>query len=263
MTMIRALWTAATGMETQQLNMDVIANNLANVNTTGFKKSRADFQELIYQSTKVPGSSTSAGTESPTGIQVGLGSRTAAVQKVFTVGDFQSTGNELDVAIEGAGFFEIELPSSKSAYTRAGTFKKDGSGRLVTSDGYPVQPEIVIPENATAISIGEDGTVEVNLDNDTEPTRVGTIEVTIFANTAGLKSIGRNLYQETPSSGTPTVVVPGENGAGTLAQGYLEGSNVNIMEEMVNMIAGQRAYEINSKAIQTADEMVQMMNNMV
>jgi len=261
--MIRALWTAATGMETQQLNMDVIANNLANVNTSGFKKSRADFQELMYQSTRTPGSSTSAGTESPTGIQVGLGSRTAAVQKVFTVGDFQSTGNELDLGIEGAGFFEIELPTGDTAYTRAGTFKKDGSGRLVTSDGYPLQPEIVIPENATSISIGEDGTVEVNLDNDTEPTQVGSLELTTFANAAGLKSIGRNLYQETPSSGIPTSAVPGENGSGTLSQGFLEGSNVNIMEEMVNMIAGQRAYEINSKAIQTADEMVQMMNNMV
>ena len=261
--MIRALWTAATGMETQQLNMDVIANNLANVNTTGFKKSRADFQELMYQSIRTPGSSTSSGTESPTGIQVGLGSRAAAVQKVFTVGDFQSTGNELDLGIEGAGFFEIELPTGETAYTRAGTFKKDGSGRLVTSNGYPLQPEIVIPENATAISIGEDGTVEVNLDNDAEPTQIGSIELTTFANNSGLKSIGRNLYLESPSSGIPTSAIPGENGAGTLSQGFLEGSNVNIMEEMVNMIAGQRAYEINSKAIQTADEMVQMMNNMV
>ncbi len=261
--MIRALWTAATGMETQQLNMDVIANNLANVNTTGFKKSRADFQELMYQSTRTPGSSTSAGTQSPTGIQVGLGSRAAAVQKIFTVGDFQSTGNELDVGIEGAGFFEIELPTGDTAYTRAGTFKKDGSGRLVTSDGYPLQPEIVIPENTTSISSGEDGTVEVNLDNDAEPTQIGSIELTTFANNSGLKSIGRNLYLESPSSGIPTSAIPGENGSGTLSQGFLEGSNVNIMEEMVNMIAGQRAYEINSKAIQTADEMVQMMNNMV
>ena len=261
--MLRALWTAATGMQAQAMNIDVISNNLANVNTTGFKKSRADFQELMYQSTRTPGSSTSTGTQSPAGIQVGLGSRTAAVQKIFTVGDFQSTGNELDVGIEGAGFFEIELPTGDTAYTRAGTFKKDGSGRMVTSDGYPMQPEIVIPENATAISIGEDGTVEVNLDNDSEPTQIGSIELTIFANAAGLKSIGRNLYQETPSSGIPTSATPGESGSGTLSQGFLEGSNVNIMEEMVNMIAGQRAYEINSKAIKTADEMVQMMNNMV
>jgi flagellar basal-body rod protein FlgG len=261
--MIRALWTAATGMETQQLNMDVIANNLANVNTTGFKKSRADFQELIYQSTRTPGSSTSSGTESPTGIQVGLGSRTAAVQKIFTTGDFQNTGNELDMGIEGAGFFQIELPTGESAFTRAGAFKKDGTGRIVTSDGYPLLPEIVIPENASSISIGEDGTVEAVLDNSTTPTQLGSIELNTFANTSGLKSIGRNLYVETPSSGTPAANIPGEGGAGTLSQGYLEGSNVNIMEEMVQMIAGQRAYEINSKAIKTADEMVQMMNNMV
>jgi flagellar basal-body rod protein FlgG len=261
--MIRALWTAATGMETQQLNMDVIANNLANVNTNGFKKSRADFQELIYQTTKTPGSSTSVGTESPTGIQVGLGSRTAAVQKVFTVGDFQATGNELDVGIEGTGFFQIELPNGETAYTRSGTFKKDSTGRLVTSDGYPLLPEIVIPENTSSISIGEDGTVEANLDNSTIPTQVGSIELIIFANASGLKNMGRNLYLETPASGTPTSNIPGENGAGTLSQGYLEGSNVSIMEEMVQMIAGQRAYEINSKVIKTADEMVQMMNNLV
>jgi flagellar basal-body rod protein FlgG len=261
--MIRALWTAATGMETQQLNMDVIANNLANVNTNGFKKSRADFQELIYQMTKTPGSSTSVGTESPTGIQVGLGSRTAAVQKVFTVGDFQATGNELDIGIEGTGFFQIELPNGETAYTRSGSFKKDSTGRLVTSDGYPLLPEIVIPENTSSISIGEDGTVEANLDNSTTPTQVGSVELIIFANAAGLKNMGRNLYLETLASGTPTSTVPGENGAGTLSQGYLEGSNVSIMEEMVQMIAGQRAYEINSKVIKTADEMVQMMNNLV
>ena len=261
--MIRALWTAATGMQTQQLNMDVISNNLANVNTNGFKKSRADFQELIYQSSRLPGSSTSAGTESPTGIQVGLGARTAAVQKVFTTGDFQHTENELDLGIEGAGFFQIELPTGDSSYTRAGTFKKDGAGRMVTSDGYPLLPEIAIPENASNISIGEDGTVEVVLDNSTTPTQIGSIELNNFANAAGLRSIGRNLYMETTSSGTPTTNVPGEGGAGSLSQGFLEGSNVNIMEEMVMMIAGQRAYEINSKAIKTADEMVQMMNNMV
>lgn len=261
--MIRALWTAATGMETQQLNMDVIANNLANVNTSGFKKSRADFQELMYQSIRTPGSSTSADTESPTGIQVGLGSRAAAVQKLFTVGDFQATGNELDIGIEGAGFFQIQLPTGDSAYTRAGTFKKDGTGRLVSSEGYPVLPEIVIPENASTISIGEDGTVEVTLDNDTTPTQLGSLELITFANASGLKSMGRNLYLETTASGTATTAIPGENGAGTISQGFLEGSNVNIMEEMVQMIAGQRAYEINSKAIQTANEMLQIMNNMV
>ncbi len=261
--MIRALWTAATGMEAQQLNMDVIANNLANVNTNGFKKSRADFQELLYQLSKAPGSSTSAGTESPTGIQVGLGCRTAAVQKVFTVGDFQNTGNDLDLGIEGPGFFQVQLPSGEEVYTRAGTFKKDSTGRIVTSDGYPLIPEIVIPENTTSVAIGEDGTVEVHLDNDTAGTQVGTVELATFGNPSGLESIGRNLYLETPASGSATTGTAGENGIGTIIQGFLEGSNVSIMEEMVNMIAGQRAYEINSKAIQTADEMVQMTNNMI
>lgn len=261
--MIRALWTAATGMEAQQLNMDVIANNLSNVNTTGFKKSRADFQELLYQSTKIPGSSTSVDTESPTGIQVGLGCRTAAVQKIFTVGDFQRTGNELDMGIEGRGFFQVQLPNGESAYTRAGAFKKDSTGRIVTSDGYPLYPEIIIPENASAISIGEDGTVEVLLDNDTAGTQIGNIELVLFSNMAGLESIGRNLFVETAVSGSPVSSIPGEDGIGTISQGFLEGSNVNIMEEMVNMIAGQRAYEINSKAIKTADEMVQMTNNMI
>ncbi len=261
--MIRALWTAATGMEAQQLNMDVIANNLANANTTGFKKSRADFQELLYQTIKAPGTPTSSGTESPTGIQVGLGTRTAAIQKVFTVGDMQQTGNELDLAIEGPGFFQVQLPNGNDAYTRAGTFKKDGTGRMVSSDGYPLFPEITIPENATGISIGEDGTVNVLLDGETTGTQIGVIELATFSNMAGLKNMGRNLYEETPASGAPITGVPGELGLGTLSQGFLEGSNVSIMEEMVNMIAGQRAYEINSKAIKTADEMLQMTNNLV
>ncbi len=261
--MIRALWTAATGMESQQLNMDVIANNLANVNTAGFKKSRADFQELLYQSTKAPGSPTSSETESPTGIQVGLGTRPAAVQKVFTVGDFQQTSNELDLGIEGPGLFQVQLPNGESAYTRSGAFKKDGTGRVVTSDGYPLAPEIIIPENATKISIGEDGTVSVHLDGSTSSTQVGTIELANFSNPAGLFSMGRNLYSETPASGAPVTGVPGESGLGVISQGFLEGSNVSIMEEMVNMIAGQRAYEINSKAIKTADEMVQMTNNLL
>ncbi|WP_225071637.1 flagellar basal-body rod protein FlgG [Desulfuromonas sp. CSMB_57] len=261
--MIRALWTAATGMEAQQINMDVIANNLANVNSVGFKKSRADFQDVLYQTIKVAGTDAAGGAEQPTTIQVGLGSRVAAIQKVFSTGDIQQTGNSLDLAIEGAGFFQVRMPDGELAYTRAGAFKKDGTGRLVTSNGYPLEPEIVIPENATSIAIGRYGTVEVLLDGQSEPTQVGTITLTRFANPAGLMAQGSNLYTETPTTGAPVTGNPGEEGFGSLAQGYLEGSNVSIMEEMVNMIAGQRAYEINSKAIKTADEMLQMTNNLV
>ncbi|MEZ4483717.1 MAG: flagellar basal-body rod protein FlgG [Syntrophotaleaceae bacterium] len=261
--MIRALWTAATGMETQQTNMDVIANNLANVNSAGFKKSRADFQDILYQTVKIAGSSSSPGVEVPTGVQVGLGSRVAAVQKIFTTGDIQQTGNDLDLAIEGSGFFQVSMPNGETAYSRAGAFKKDGTGRMVTSDGYPLYPEIVIPENATQISIGQYGTVEVFLDGEATPTEVGTIELTRFSNPAGLEALGHNLFGETPTTGAPSVGTPGENGFGILAQGFLEGSNVNIMEERVNMIAGQRAYEINSKAIKTADDMLQMTNNLM
>ncbi len=261
--MIRALWTAATGMDSQQTNLDVIANNLANVNTSGFKKSRADFQELLYQVSKTPGSATSADTISPTGIQVGLGSRTAAVQKIFSVGDMMQTENELDVAIEGIGFLQVDMPDGTTSYTKSGALKKDADGRLTTSDGYLITPQIIIPQNATSISIGEDGSVDVFLDGESTPTQVGVIELAAFSNPSGLKSLGRNLYSETVSSGNPVTGVPGENGMGTLAQGYLEGSNVSVMEEMVNMIAGQRAYEVNSKAVKTADEILQMTNNLV
>ncbi len=260
--MIKALSIAASGMEAQQLNMDIIANNLANVNTTGFKKSRADFQDLLYQTIRAAGGTTTTGNEVPIGIQVGLGTRTAAVQKIFTPGDMIQTGNELDLAIEGDGFFQVLLPDGETVYTRAGALKKDSTGRLVTSDGYPIQPEITIPDNATRIAIYEDGTVEAFLDGSTTGDQLGQIELATFSNPAGLFSLGRNLLQETQSSGPPTLGIPGELGLGTIAQGYLEGSNVSVMEEMVAMIAGQRAYEINSKAIKTADEMLQMTNNL-
>ncbi len=260
--MIRALWTAATGMQSQQVNMDVIANNLANVNSSGFKKSRADFQDILYQTSRAAGTGVDGG-EVPTGIQVGLGSRVASVQKIFTTGDFQQTENELDLAIEGEGFFQVTLPDGNEAYTRSGSFKKDSTGKLVTSDGYPLTPEIVIPEGATSISIGKNGTVDVMLDGEDTPTEVGTIELIRFGNPSGLKSLGRNLYAETPTTGNPLSGTPGEEGFGMLSQGFLEGSNVNIMEEMVNMIAGQRAYEVNSKAIKTADEMLQMTTQLV
>lgn len=261
--MIRALWTAATGMEAQQLNMDVIANNLANVNSNGFKKSRADFQDILYQTTKVAGATAAGGGEVPTGIQVGLGSKVAAVQKVFTLGDIRSTNNELDLAIEGEGFFQVTQPNGEIGYSRGGAMKMDSTGRLVTSEGLAIEPEVVIPAGATQISIGSDGIVEVLEDGSNTPTEVGTIELARFSNPAGLRSLGHNLYAETISSGAPETGIPGENGMGTISQGYLEGSNVSIMEEMVNMIAGQRAYEINSKAIQTADEMLQMANGLI
>lgn len=261
--MIRALWTASTGMETQQLNMDVIANNLANVNSSGFKKSRADFQDILYQTAKLPGATSGTGSESPTGVQVGLGSKVAAVQKIFTTGDIHKTESELDVAIEGAGFFQVTQPTGDLAYTRSGALKKDSTGRLTTSEGYVLSPEIVIPSNASSINIGSSGIVEVTLDGQNTPSQVGTIELARFSNPAGLKSIGRSLYTETPATGAPSTGIPGETGFGVLSQGFLEGSNVSIMEEMVNMIAGQRAYEVNSKVIKTADEMMQMTNNLV
>lgn len=260
--MIRALWTASTGMQSQQVNMDVIANNLANVNSAGFKKSRADFQDILYQTSKLPGAGID-GSQNPTGVQVGLGSRVAAVQKVFTTGDFQQTEGELDLAIEGQGFFQVTMPDGTAAYTRAGAMKKDSTGRMVTSDGYPLFPEIVIPENSTAVNIGSGGVVEVILDGEVTPTQIGTLELVRFANPSGLNSLGRSLFAETPTTGAPVTGTPGEQGFGTISQGFLEGSNVNIMEEMVNMIAGQRAYEVNSKAIKTADEMLSMTSQLV
>jgi flagellar basal-body rod protein FlgG len=249
-------------MQAQQTNMDVIANNLANVNNSGFKKSRPDFQDILYQTSRAAGSG-GDGSEVPTGIQVGLGSRVASVTKVFTTGDFQQTQNELDVAIEGSGFFQVSLPDGSEAYTRSGALKQNSSGTLVTSDGYSIIPEITIPENSTSLSISSDGTVSVQLDGENELTEIGSFELARFGNPSGLSSLGRNLYAETTTSGTPQIGTPGEEGYGTLSQGYLEGSNVNIMEEMVNMIAGQRAYEVNSKAITTADEMLEQTTQLV
>jgi len=260
--MMRALWTAASGMQAQQTNIDVVSNNLANVNTAGFKKSRPDFQDLIYQNTKSSGSPTTSSTEAPTGIQIGLGTRLAAVTKIFTTGDLTQTGNELDMAIEGDGFFQIQQPDGTTAYSRAGAFKKDSQGRIVTSDGYPLLPEIVIPSNAIKIDIGSDGTVSVTQSGQTSSTTIGSIQLSLFSNPSGLSNLGKNLYQETDSSGSPTTGTPGQNGLGTIAQGHLEMSNVSVAEEMVNMIIGQRAYEINSKAVQTADEMLQIANNL-
>lgn len=260
--MIRALYSAATGMNAQETNIDVISNNIANVNTTGYKKSRADFQDLIYQYLVEPGAPTSASTKNPSGIQVGLGVKTAAVQKVFAQGDLSSTNNPLDVAIEGDGFFQIQLPDGSTAYTRSGAFRLDENGALVTSEGYQVDPGITIPPDALAITFGEDGTVGVRLPGTATISEVGQVTAVRFPNNAGLRAIGRNLYQETDSSGTPVTGIFSESGVGRLNQGFLESSNVSVVEQVVNMITAQRAYEASSKGIQTADDMLSQAINL-
>ncbi len=260
--MIRALWTAATGMGAQQVAIDTIANNLANVNTTGFKRGRVDFQDLLYQTLRLAGTKSSSGTEVPTGIQVGLGTKLAAVQNIFLQGDFKQTMNPLDMTIEGKGFFQILKPDGEIGYTRAGAFKLDSDGRIVSSDGYPLEPEISIPEDTLDITIGPDGTVSILQAGSTSATEAGNIELAMFSNEGGLKHIGKNMYVETDASGSPVTGVPGEDGFGTIAQGFLEMSNVSVVEEMVDMIVGQRAYEINSKVIQTADDMLRVVNSL-
>ena len=259
--MLRSLWTAASGMEAQALNIDVLSHNLANVNTTGFKKGRADFQDLMYETLRLPGSPSTTSTQVPTGIQVGLGTRTAAIQKIFLQGDYKATKNELDMAIEGDGFFQITKPDGDIAYTRDGSFKLDSDGRIVTSDGFLLEPEISVPPDAMTISIGIDGTVSVLQAGQSEPNEIGTIELGNFINPAGLNAIGRNLYLPTAESGDVVSGTAGEDGFGTIAQGFLEMSNVSVVEEMVKLISAQRAYEINSKAIQASDEMLQLANN--
>ncbi|MEA4882372.1 MAG: flagellar basal-body rod protein FlgG [Clostridia bacterium] len=260
--MMRALWSAATGMLAKQLDMDVIANNLANLNSAGFKKSRTDFQDLMYQTLRTAGSTVAAGSKVPTGIQVGLGTRAAAIQKVFSQGDFVQTENPLDLVIEGDGFFQVLMPDGSTAYTRTGAFKMDAEGRIVTSDGFVMQPEIVIPEDATNISIGTDGTVTIKRAGAEDAEELGQIQLVRFLNPGGLTSLGRNLYKSTAASGQAAVGTPGLTGMGTIAQQFLEMSNVKVVEEMVNMIIAQRAYEVNSKAIQTSDEMLATANNL-
>lgn len=261
--MLRSLYTGTTGMNSQQLNIDVIANNLANVSTTGFKKSINNFQDLLYETLKVPGSPTSADTESPTGIMVGLGVRPSSVTKVFSQGELIQTENELDIAIEGSGFFQIEMPNGNIAYTREGAFKMDSTGRVTNSNGYPIIPSLTIPEGAKQIVISETGIVSAVLAGESESTELGTLELAIFTNPAGLSASGNNLFMETGSSGAPTVAAPGEAGFGLLIQTFLEGSNVNIVQEMANMITAQRAYEINSKSIQTSDEMMKTTTGLI
>jgi len=261
--MMTSLYTAATGMEAQKLNIDVIANNLANVNTTGFKRSRADFQDLMYQTIKDAGTLSSDGTMLPTGIQVGLGVKAGAIQKIFMQGDFSHTGNPLDLVIEGDGFYQITKPDGEIGYTRSGAFKLDADGRVVTSDGYLIDPAITIPPEATSITVGADGQISIMQSGSSAPTMVGQITLARFVNPAGLKAIGKTMFIETDSSGAPITGTPGIDGMGTIGQGFLEMSNVNIVEEMVNMIVTQRAYEINSKAITASDEMLRTVSGMV
>jgi flagellar basal-body rod protein FlgG len=258
--MIRSLYSAAAGMQSQQMNLDVISNNLANVNTTGFKRSKIEFQELLYQTTRAAGADQGNGNILPSGLQVGQGSRPVATSKVFTTGDLTQTGEQLDVGIQGNGFFEVQLPDGTLAYTRDGGLKTSADGRVVTSDGLPIQGGFQsVPAGTTNITISANGQI-------TYATASGnttfSVQLVRFNNPSGLSSLGNNLYKQTDASGTPELGTPGSNGFGTLNQGYLEMSNVKVVEEMVNLILAQRAYEVNSKAVQAADEMMQQSNNL-
>jgi flagellar basal-body rod protein FlgG len=255
--MIRSLFTAATGMQAQQLNIDVISNNLANVNTTGYKRGRADFQDLLYQNERAPGAPSGDGVQVPTGIQVGLGVKAVAVQKLFTQGDFVKTESDLDLTIEGDGFFQVAMPDGTTTYTRSGSFKLDKDGRVVTSDGYPLADNITIDPTAVKINIGSDGTASQLVGSNPIPQALPQIQIAKFVNPAGLLAIGKNLFVTTDSSGEAALGTPGIDGRGTLNQGFLEMSNVNVVEEMANLIIAQRAFDINSKAIQASDEMLQ------
>ena len=260
--MLRSLYTAATGMIAQQTSIDVTSNNIANVNTIGYKKQRAEFADLFYQTMEYAGTSTSATTTSPTGINVGLGVRPTAVTKLFSQGNFKETGNNLDLAITGNGFFKVQLPDGSQAYTRNGAFKLDADGQIVTSDGYPLVPNIVIPPDAVQISIGTDGTVSVLQAGQTQTTQVGQITLTNFINPAGLHALGDNNYINTSASGDPIEGVAGQGGLGQIRQGFVEMSNVQLVEEMTDLITGQRAYDANSKVITTSDEMLKTINQL-
>lgn len=259
--MNHALWVAKTGLEAQQTRMSVVSNNLANVNTTGFKQGRAVFEDLLYQNVRQAGGQTSQDTELPSGVNLGTGVRIVATEKLFTQGGMLQTENSLDVAINGRGFFQVLMPDGNLAYTRDGTFQRNSQGELVTANGYLIQPGITIPEGAQSVTIGNDGTVSVMLEGQAAASQIGTLETVDFINPVGLQPVGENLYQETASSGTAQAGTPGLNGFGSLVQGSLEGSNVNVVAELVNMIETQRAYEMNSKAISTSDQMMQYLNN--
>jgi flagellar basal-body rod protein FlgG len=259
---MRALYTAASGMNAQQANIDNVANNLANVNTTGFKKSRVDFEDMVYQQIKAPGTPTSQEAEAALGLESGLGTRAVATVRNFAIGNLRTTNNPLDLAIEGNGFFQISLPGGETGYTRAGALHLSAEGGLVTADGFAVEPQISIPANALSVSISKDGIVSVALPNQSAPQQVGTIELAMFQNPAGLQARGGNIFTATSASGDPVTGVPGTDGMGMVAQGFLEDSNVSVVEEMVQMILGQRAYEANSRVIRAADEMLQQVNNL-
>lgn len=260
--MLRALSTAATGMMAQQINIDVISNNVANVNTTGFKKSRAEFQDLLSQTIKAAGAQISQGTNQPVGIQIGLGTRTSATAQDFTEGSFNSTGGKLDVAIEGDGFLEVQKDDGTTAYTRDGSLKIDGNGQLCTSDGFIIQPQITIPTNAQDITITPDGKISVTTPGTTAQTEVGTLKLAKFANPKGLSALGKNLYAETSASGKAIEGTANQEGFGSLQQGFLEGSNVQVVEELTNLIQAERAFEANSKLIKSSDEILRIANNL-
>jgi flagellar basal-body rod protein FlgG len=254
--MIPALWAAKTGLDAQQTRMTVISNNLANVNTTGFKQGRAIFQDLLYQNVRQVGAQSSQDTKLPTGLHLGTGVRVVATEKLYTQGSLAQTGKSLDLAITGRGFFQVLLPDGSTAYTRDGSFQLDAQGQIVTNTGYQLQPPITVPDNATSVTVGSDGTVSATLAGATTPTTIGQLQLADFVNSAGLQPRGENLLSESASSGTPQVGTAGLNGLGTVVQGSLESSNVNVVEELVSMIETQRAYEMNSKAISSTDQML-------
>lgn len=260
---MKALSTASTGMLAQQLNIEVVSNNIANMNTTGFKRQRAEFQDLLYQNIeRVGANSSNAGTVVPSGIQVGVGVRAAGVYRITDQGSLQNTGNTYDIAVNGRGFFNIQLPDGQDAYTRAGSFQVDQTGQLVTPEGYVVQPAIQIPQTAVDVSINEQGEVEYLEDGAAAPAAAGVLNLVIFPNEVGLEAIGGNMFLESQASGAPVIGQPGQPGYGAVLQGFLEQSNVNAVSEITSMISAQRAYELNSKVIQTADEMLQAANNL-
>lgn len=254
--MIRSLWIAKTGLDSQQTNLDVISHNLANVSTNGYKRQRAVFEDLLYQTMRQPGAQSSQQTQIPSGLQLGTGARTVATERIFTQGSLQRTENALDIAINGGGFFQIQMPDGSLAYTRDGAFQKDSTGQVVTSNGYPLSPPITIPADAVSVTVSRDGIVSVLQQGQTTPAQVGNIQLANFVNIGGLQSAGENLFIETASSGAPTPNTPGTNGTGLLNQGMVETSNVNVAEELVSMIQAQRAFEMNSKAVTTSDQML-------
>jgi flagellar basal-body rod protein FlgG len=260
--MINSLWISKTGMEAQQMQLDVISNNLANASTNGFKRANAVFEDLMYQNLRQAGSSSSEQSQLPTGLQVGLGVRTVATSRSFSQGSLQQSGNKLDVAIQGNGFFQVTMPDGTTSYTRDGSFQVDSQGRLVTASGLPISNGVTVPANATGVAISGDGTVTAQIPGTTTPQSIGTIALASFVNPAGLDPKGQNLYAESVASGQPNTGTPGANGLGTLMQGYVETSNVNVVQELVTMIQTQRAYEMNSKAIQTSDQMLQKLGQL-